>query len=123
MKKSLPKLLGKTQKIFNAWIRNRDQSDGYFTCISCSKTLRVEKMNAGHYVAQKGGSFLRFNEWNVNGECAGCNAFDGSHIIGYRYNLLDKIGTEAVEFLEKNRNVVYKWSISELEEIIKKYTL
>jgi 5-methylcytosine-specific restriction endonuclease McrA len=121
--KPLPKLQEQAQKVFNAWIRNRDCYDDYFTCISCGETKPKSQMDAGHYVPQKGGSYLRYHEWNVNGECKGCNGFDEFHLVGYRKNLIEKIGLEAVEFLEKNRRTVYKWSRYELEEIIKKYTI
>lgn len=119
---TLPKLTEKAQKVFNAFIRARDSKDGYFTCISCFKTLPVESMNAGHYVPVKGGSFLRFNEDNVNGECQRCNGFDEFHLIGYRKHLLLKIGKKRVEWLENNRNKVYKWSKSDLEDIITHYS-
>ena len=118
---TLPKLTEKAQKVFNAWIRERDSKDGYFTCISCFKTLKVEAMNAGHYVPVKGGSFLRFNPYNVNGECQRCNGFDQFHLVGYRKHLIMKIGLKTVEWLENNRNVVYKWSRTELEDIIETY--
>ena len=118
---TLPKLTEKAQKVFNAWIRERDSKDGYFTCISCFKTLPIESMNAGHYVPVKGGSFLRFHPDNVHGECQRCNGFDEFHLVGYRKNLLLKIGPKKVEWLENNRNVVYKWSRTELEDIIETY--
>ena len=78
-------------------------------------------MNAGHYVPQKGGSHLRFNEFNVNGECVFCNGFDEFHLIGYRKNLIDKIGIDMVNWLESNRHTVKKWTRAELDEIIEKY--
>ncbi len=111
----LPKLLEKAQKVFNAYIRKRDEG---MPCISC-KTFGT--MQAGHYVPQKGGSYLRFHEWNVNAECAYCNAFDEFHLIGYRRHLIAKIGEDAVDWLEENRHMVKKWTREELEEIIKKY--
>jgi hypothetical protein len=119
---TLPKLTAKAQKVFNAWIRQRDSKDGYFTCISCFKSLPVDKMNAGHYVPVKGGSALRFHEFNVNGECERCNGFDEFHLVGYRKHLILKIGEKNVESLEKDRNKLYKWSRTELNEIIKKYS-
>ena len=120
---TLPKLIEKAQKVFNAWIRERDSKDGYFTCIACFKTLKVEAMNAGHYVPVKGGSFLRFHPDNVHGECQRCNGFDEFHLVGYRKHLLLKIGPKKVEWLENNRNVVYKWSRTELEAIINTYKI
>ena len=119
---TLPRLTEKAQKVFNAYIRQRDSKDGHFTCISCFKTLPVESMNAGHYVPVKGGSFLRFNEDNVHGECQRCNGFDEFHLIGYRKHLLLKIGKKRVEWLENNRTKVHKWDRTDLEDIITLYT-
>ena len=118
---TIPKLTAKAQKIFNAYIRQRDSQDGYFTCISCGKTLPVEQMNAGHYVPVKNSSALRFNEFNVNGECQYSNGFDEFHLIGYRKNLIDKIGEGMVLYLEQNARTVKKWSRTELNEIIETY--
>jgi hypothetical protein len=120
---TLPKLLAKAQKVFNAWIRARDSKEGYFTCIACFRTLPIDQMNAGHYVPVKGGSALRFNENNVNGECIRCNGFDEFHLIGYRKNLIKKIGLKKVEQLERMRNDVCKWDRTTLNHIIKTYTL
>jgi hypothetical protein len=121
-KVTLPRLTEKAQKVFNAYIRQRDSKDGFFTCISCFKTFPVESMNAGHYVPVKGGSFLRFHEDNVNGECQRCNGFDEFHLVGYRKHLLLKIGKKRVEWLENNRNKVHKWDRGDLEDIITLYT-
>jgi len=118
---SLPKLLEKAQKVFNAYIRERDSKDGYFTCISCFRSLPIDQMNAGHYVPVKGGSFLRFHEWNCSGECIRCNGFDEFHLIGYRKHLIMKIGKDAVNWLESNRHEVKKWTRDELNSLITKY--
>lgn len=119
--KSVPQLLGQLQKIFNAWIRERDSKDGYFQCISCSKILPVSKMNAGHYVPQKNSSLLRIDEENVNGECEGCNCFDKFHLVGYRKNLVEKIGEERVQWLDDNCRSIKKWTRTEVEFLIRKY--
>ena len=120
---TLPKLTAKAQKIFNAYIRQRDSENGLFTCISCGQVKPTELMDAGHYVPQKNSSALRFNEYNVNGECKSCNGFDQFHLIGYRKNLINKIGIEMVEYLETNNREVKKWSRTELLQVIKDYKL
>jgi hypothetical protein len=120
---TLPKLTAKAQKIFNAYIRQRDSENGLFTCISCGQVKPIELMDAGHYVPQKNSSALRFNEYNVNGECKSCNGFDQFHLIGYRKNLINKIGIEMVEYLETHNREVKKWSRTELLQIIKDYKL
>jgi hypothetical protein len=118
---TIPKLTAKAQKVFNKFIRERDSENGYFTCISCGKTLPIEQMNAGHYVPVKNSSSLRFNEYNVNGECQYSNGFDEFHLIGYRKNLIDKIGEGMVIYLEQNSRLVKRWSRTELNEIIERY--
>ena len=121
MNTTLPKLLKKTEKIFNEYIRKRDSRDGFFNCISCGRDFPVSMMDAGHYVPVKNGSFLRLHEWNVNGECKGCNGFDQFHLIGYRKRLLEKIGEDAVQYLEDHRWDKKKWTRDELLEIINTY--
>lgn len=116
-KKSLSGLLKQAQEVFNKWIREvRDKDE---LCISCGK--HHDKYDAGHYVSQGSSSFLRFHEWNVSKEGSYCNAFDKFHLVGYRKNLIAKIGLENVEWLEDNRHQVKRWTRGELEEIIKKY--
>lgn len=116
---SLPKLKNKLQDIFNEFIRLRDAGQ---PCISCGE---IKILQAGHYFAVKGHDSLRFDEDNVHGECAGCNCFDESHLIGYGVHLRAKIGEERYNALceraaEYKRNG-YKWSRSELLEKIEYY--
>jgi len=118
---TIPKLTAKAQKIFNAYIRQRDSENGYFTCISCGQIKEVSQMDAGHYVPVKGSSALRFDEYNVNGECKACNGFDQFHLIGYKRNLIDKVGERKVIELEQQHRLIKKWSRTELNEIIKQY--
>lgn len=118
---TIPKLTAKAQKVFNKYIRERDSQDGYFTCISCGRTLTTDQMDAGHFAPVKGGSALRFDEYNVNGECKKCNGFDEFHLIGYRRGIIEKYGEGVLLHLEQNARLVKKWSRSELNEIIKKY--
>lgn len=119
---TIPKLTAKAQKVFNAYIRKRDSEDGYFTCISCGQTKTTDLMDAGHYVPVKGSSALRFDEYNVNGECKACNGFDQFHLIGYRRNLIDKVGERKVMELEYQHRLIKKWTRTELNEIIERYS-
>jgi hypothetical protein len=117
--KSLPKLKADLQEAFNAYIRRRDAD---LPCISCGQ---YKCLQAGHYFAVKGYDGLRYDEDNVHGECAGCNCFDESHLIGYGRNLVKRIGQERYDALveraaEYKRNG-YKFSRSEVIEIIEKY--
>ncbi len=111
----LPKLLKKTQTIFNAWIRNRDKHDG---CISCNGSVE----NAGHYWLQGSYSNLRFNEDNTNGQCIRCNKFNSGNLAEYEVRLRKKIGNKRFKWLEDNRRNEKKWNRFELEELIERYS-
>lgn len=113
---SLPKLLKRAERVFNAYIRRRDENE---PCISCG--ARHNDYDAGHYVPVSKSSFLRFNEWNCNKEGKSCNAFDSFHLIGYKKRLIEKIGIDSVMWLEENRFTMKKWTRDELMEIINKY--
>ena len=116
-RESLPKLLEAAQRVFNKYIRNRDEG---LPCISCGG----ENANqAGHYFPVKGFSYLRFHEWNVNRQCPGCNMWLHGNQAMYRIGLVKKIGEKAVMELEALaiNNRVYKFSITEVKEIIKTY--
>lgn len=117
---SLPKLKAKLQTVFNEYIRLRDKDK---PCISCGQ---FKPLQAGHYFSVKGYDGLRFDDYNCWGECAGCNCFDESHLIGYGERLLERIGSEEFAKLkeraaEYKRNG-YKWSRSELQEKIDYYS-
>lgn len=103
------------QTIFNKFIRKRD---GNF-CISCDE-LSTKQIHAGHYRSVGSAPHLRFNELNVHSQCSQCNNFLSGNLIKYRVNLVQKIGLEAVQDLENN-NETRKYSIPELQEMIKKY--
>lgn len=115
---SLPKLLAKTQKVFNAWVRNRDREKG---CVSC-KSGKVEQ--ASHFYSAGKHSALRFTEDNCHGACVRCNYFLSGNLLPYRATLLKRIGQQRLDILEATatRRAVHKWSRFELEQIIKKYS-
>lgn len=116
---SLPKLKNKLQEIFNEYIRLRDKDK---PCISCGERRILQ---AGHFFPVSGYDGLRFDEDNVHGECAGCNGFDDMHLLGYRDNLVRKIGQERFIALTQRaadyKKNGYKWSRSELLEKIEHY--
>lgn len=113
--KSISWLINKAEEHFNKFIRNRDRSLG---CISCGKG-QVE--DAGHFYP-KTYSALRFNEWNVNGQCSySCNKMKSGNIHEYRIALIKKIGEKNVQWLDNNRHAKVKWDKWTLIEIIIKY--
>jgi len=114
---SLPNLLKKAQKVFNAYIRRRDADK---PCITCPK-YQIE--HASHFYAAGQYSALRFNDNNVHGSCLRCNYFKHGSGNLYRKNLINRIGEEKVLLLDSiaTRHRVKKWSRCELELIINEY--
>ena len=115
--KPLPKLIKDAQQVFNKYIRTRDAG---MVCISCGS----DKANqAGHWISVKQSSALRFHEWNVNLQCAGCNLYLHGNQVMYRVGLVKKIGEKAVAELESMyvNNRIKKWDRQELEDLINKY--
>lgn len=92
--KTMGKLKAECQKQCNAYIRLRDHGK---RCVSCNE---FKVLQAGHYYAVKGYDSLRFNTDNIHGECAYCNGFNESHLIGYGKNIEKRIGRHAVVDLD-----------------------
>lgn len=103
----------------NRFIRERDRFD---PCISCGAT-EAKQFDAGHYVPGGRGSAVRWNSDNIHKQCCTCN--DGNkrsgNLIGYRPRLVEKIGLEAVEELERIGHTTKRWTVEELKAIVADY--
>lgn len=105
------------QKVFNAYIRKRDEVK---PCISCGTTAKVQ-YDAGHYRSVGAHPELRFNEKNVHRQCRKCNSYWGGNLIEYRKNLIELIGEDEVKELERNDHPALKLTTDEIKENIKHY--
>ena len=110
------KLKEKAQFWFNKFIRLRDKN---LPCISCGHT-QGRQFHAGHFRPVGANQQLRFNEFNCHKQCSICNNYKSGNLADYRINLINRIGLENVEALEKD-NSVKKYSEVELKEIIETY--
>ena len=135
-------------RVFSLYIRMRDsRAYGYkaFRCISCGDVKPFEMMDCGHFVSRNC-MVLRWNEQNCSGECSRCNRMLGDHLLGYRKNLIVKLGADAikgtiaeslegkkrlevikrigeqkVQALESQKYTTKKWSVEELQEMYQYY--
>lgn len=118
---SLPALVDRLDKVFSKYIRLRDaMPSGMFRCISCGKIKPIEQADCGHFHSRTHMS-TRFDEDNCHAECRYCNRFSADHIIGYRENLIRKIGSQRFLLLEVKARETRKWSHFELEQLAKYY--
>ncbi|MBY5961912.1 recombination protein NinG [Marinobacter hydrocarbonoclasticus] len=108
--------LKEAQQAFNAYIRERDR---HRPCISCG-TYTAGQYHAGHYRTTKAAPELRFEELNCHKQCAQCNNFDSGNIVEYRISLIQRIGQEAVDWLEGPHEAKH-YTTDELKEIKRKY--
>jgi hypothetical protein len=110
--RKLPVLKRQAEKVFHAWICKRDNYECY-TCFSKGN-------EAGHYWHNK----LDFDPRNLHCQCVRCNRFLHGNLGQYAINLIDKFGREWFEKLRTDAHTTSnKFSRSELEEIIRQYTI
>jgi hypothetical protein len=118
---TLPALTERLDKVFSKYIRLRDaMPSGMFRCISCGQIKPIGQADCGHFHSRTHMN-TRFDEDNCHAECRYCNRFSADHIIGYRENLIKKIGSQRFTLLEVKAHETKKWSRFELEQLAKYY--
>jgi hypothetical protein len=105
--------LKEAQKVFNTFIRLRD--DG-LNCISCDKPPK--KKNCGHYFSQGGHANVRFDEDNCHLQCEHCNTFLSGNLINYQIGIEKRIGAQRLIELQGRAHEIRKYTADELKEII-----
>lgn len=111
--KTVQELVLEVQKVFNSYIRARDNG---LPCVSCGNP-NMKKVNASHYYNANNHWNVRFNEDNVHSACEYCNTHLSGNLIPYRAELIKKIGMERFELLESIANETRKFTKEELKEI------
>ena len=115
--KSLQNLLDSVKQVCHAYIRKRDEGK---PCISCGAKWNKD-FQAGHFYKAELYSSLRFDEYNINGQCRVCNLHKDGNFQGYGSGLKFKIGAKM--FYEVNQKSVkekqtdFKWDREELKRI------
>ena len=115
---SLARLTRKLDRVFSAWIRGRDAPSGMGRCISCGAWA---KLQAGHFIKRQHRA-TRWNEFNVNGQCARCNHFLHGNDGAYCMALIRWYGKAKVEELLALKHKTAKYSRADLEKLIRRYT-
>lgn len=95
----LRRLIKKLDQVFSEYIRVRDSDwRGIATCISCGKQHPWKEIHAGHYISRVCYP-TRWNEYNVNAQCAGCNLFKHGAADEYALALQKKHGPDILSLL------------------------
>ena len=119
--KGLPYWISETQKVFNQYVRLRDQLAGH-TCISSGKPLdwSGNNVDCGHFRSRGSAPHLKFDERNAHAQSKYENRYLSGNITGYRIGLIARIGLEAVEALEADQTP-RKYTITDLQALKAQY--
>ena len=119
----LKTLVKKLDDVFQKCIRYRDN----FTCITCGRKFpkgETSALHAGHFIS-RGIFATRWDEENVNAQCAGCNlkqsVADVEVIHRYEAALKMKYGADVIERLFQKKHAEFKLNRAWLEDNIKFY--
>lgn len=121
--KSRGEWLKEAQAEFNKFVRLRDR---FQPCISCgtypddSGLMTGSRIDAGHYRSVGACPELRFEELNCHAQCVKCNQHLSGNTVEYRIRLIQRIGQEAVEWVEGPHDPK-KYTVDDLKVIIAHY--
>lgn len=111
-------LTAKLDKVFSAYVRVRDtMPNGCFRCISCGQIKPFSQGDCGHYYSRTHMA-TRWDPDNAHMECKYCNRCSSDHLIGYRKNLVAKIGLDRINRLDVMAHSSKHWLDFELKEKI-----
>lgn len=121
--KSLPSLKRKLWKVFSEYIRRRDADENGITkCISCDVRKHWSQMDCGHFLPKSLGLSVYFVEKNNHQQCQKCNLFLQGNQYNYALAIKKRYGDSVIDELEQIKNTMFKFSRSDYEELIAKYT-
>lgn len=93
--------LKEAQAAINRYVRLRDAHLG---CVSCDRPSAWQgQWHASHYRSRGAAPHLRFNLHNIHKACSICNNHLSGNIMGYRPELVRRIGAQRVEALEASQ--------------------
>lgn len=114
---SLAYLLKNTVNLCHKYIRERDKGK---PCISCGQNWN-DSFQSGHFYKAELFSSLKFNEFNINGQCKGCNLYNDGNESGYRVGIINRYSKELLNELDskalQEKKDGFKWDRTTLKEI------
>ena len=98
--KSRADYMREAQAVINRYVRLRD---AHLPCVSCGRPASWQgQWHASHFRSRGAAPHLRFNLINIHKACSICNNHLSGNIMGYRPELIRRVGIERVEWLESN---------------------
>lgn len=119
---SLRKKLYKTAwKKVSEWVRKsaRLPDSELAECYTCGKVEHWKKMHCGHRYHGR----LDFDVRNLKCQCFQCNHPLSGNLGSYERHLIEEYGMEWCKKLELDANTHQGYSVEEIKEVIKEYTI
>lgn len=119
--KTRSQLVKEADKYFSIAVRYRDgferAGEWWAKCITCPSELPIKRMHAGHFMSRRH-SVTRYDEENVNAQCAGCNTFRAGEQYKYGLALDFKYGDGTAKELHYRASQTIKLTSDDLRQII-----
>lgn len=94
--------------------------NGMVSCYTCGKRMHYKSAQCGHYESRSNNA-TRFDPRNTKIQCVGCNIFNEGRKPVFAVNLIKEYGEGILGELRKKAQGVKQFTISELQELIKKF--
>jgi hypothetical protein len=103
--------------LFSEWVRRSAADEyGFCVCITCSRVLPWQQMQAGHFISRSHNLIL-FDEKNVHVQCSRCNVLLKGNIIVYQDFMLKTYGQSVIDELLRKAKITHKFTVFELNNI------
>ena len=114
-------LINKLDAVFSTYIRRRYAVNEIAECYTCGKKDHYKKLQAGHFASRRHYS-TRWNEYNVQVQCYGCNIANQGMQFQFGKNLCSQYGDNFADDLMIESKQIRKFTDVELQELIEHYT-
>ena len=107
----------KAWSTLSLWIRTKDSTNGYCTCVTCWWTAPISMMYAGHFIRKARGVAAYFEENNIKVQCSHCNVNLGGNEDQYYSYMLQTYGQSEVDRLEFISKTIVRYRVYDYEKI------
>lgn len=114
-------LIEKLDKVFSIYIRTRYAVGEIAECYTCGKKDHYKKLQAGHFASRRHYS-TRWNEYNVQVQCYGCNIANQGMQFQFGKNLCLQYGDNFAEDLMIESKQIRKFTDEEILDMINHYS-
>ena len=114
---SMQSLINDLDRVFSLYIRIKyANSKGIVTCFCCHRPLHYLKITNGHFIFRRHKA-TRFMEENCYPQCEKCNNAHNENQKPFA-DAIEAYKPGTIEYLYEQQNVVYKYTIDELKQLL-----